>query len=200
MPFYRRRADGYEPTRSCIGPWDARVQHGGPPAALLAGAAERFGESAEDFVVVRATVELLRPVGFLPLSVEVTPLRLGRRAQWIQADLIGDGRHLARATVVRVARSAAAPASVDASRVRAMVLRIIYSVSLRCPAIHVVFRKSRARALMRGCGDIMAVRGELLVAVSVAWVADLWRSAAAWPCSWLAVVSCWMRVRVLPRV
>ena len=31
-------------------------------------------------------------------------------------------------TVVRVARSAAAPASVDASRVRAMVLRIIYSV------------------------------------------------------------------------
>ena len=82
-------------------------------------------------------------------------------------------------TVGRVARSAAAPASVDASSVRAMVLRIIYSVSLRCPAIHVVFRKSRARALMRGCGDIMAVRGELLVAVSVAWVADLWRSAAA---------------------
>ena len=41
-------------------------------------------------------------------------------------------------TVGRVARSAAAPASVDASKVRAMVLRIIYSVSLRCPAIHVV--------------------------------------------------------------
>ena len=102
-------------------------------------------------------------------------------------------------TVGRVARSAAAPASVDASRVRAMVLRIIYSVSLRCPAIHVVFRKSRARALMRGCGDIMAVRGELLVAVSVAWVADLWRSAAARPCSWLALISFWMRARVLHR-
>jgi len=102
-------------------------------------------------------------------------------------------------TVGRAARSAAAPASVDASKVRAMVLRIIYSVSLRCPAIHVVFRKSRARALMRGCGDIMAVRGELLVAVSVAWVADLWRSAAARPCSWLALISCWMRARVLHR-
>ena len=31
---------------------------------------------------------------------------------------------------------------------------------------------------MRGGGDIMVLRGELLVAVSVAWVADLWRSGA----------------------
>ena len=31
---------------------------------------------------------------------------------------------------------------------------------------------------MRGGGDIMVLCGELLVAVSVAWVADLWRSGA----------------------
>ena len=32
---------------------------------------------------------------------------------------------------------------------------------------------------MRGCGVFMVLCGELLVAVSVAWVADLWGSAAA---------------------
>jgi len=105
MAFYRRQSETYLPTPHCIGPWDPGAQHGGPPAALLAGAAERYGEDAASFVVVRVTVDLLRPVGFVPLSVEVTPIRLGRRAQWLQADLIGNGQRLARATVVRVARA-----------------------------------------------------------------------------------------------
>ena len=35
-----------------------------------------------------------------------------------------------------------------------------------------------ARALMRGLGVCVVLCGELLVAVSVAWVADLWWSAA----------------------
>ena len=105
MAFYRRQSETFLPTPHCIGPWDPGAQHGGPPAALLAGAAERYGEDAASFVVVRVTVDLLRPVGFVPLSVEVTPIRLGRRAQWLQADLIGNGQRLARATVVRVARA-----------------------------------------------------------------------------------------------
>src|SRR5690606_11227711 len=34
-----------------------------------------------------------------------TPIRLGRQAQWLQADLSSDGRLLARATVLRIARA-----------------------------------------------------------------------------------------------
>ena len=105
MAFYRREGETLVPTPWCIGPWDTRLQHGGPPSALLAGAAEKYGDDAGAFVVVRVTVELLRPVGFAPLRVAVTPLRLGRRAQWLQADLTSEGRLLARATVVRVART-----------------------------------------------------------------------------------------------
>ena len=105
MAFYERASGAFVPTPYCIGPWDPSLQHGGPPAALLAGAAERFGDDAPLFVVVRVTVELLRPVGFVPLDVEVTPLRLGRQAQWLRAELVGGGKRLAEATVLRIARS-----------------------------------------------------------------------------------------------
>lgn len=105
MAFYQRESDQFIPTPYCIGPWDLRAQHGGPPAALLAGAAERFGEDAASFAVVRVTVELLRPVGFVPLSVVVTPIRMGRQVQWLRSELHGEGRLLACATVVRVARA-----------------------------------------------------------------------------------------------
>ena len=81
------------------------MQHGGPPAALLAGAAERFGDDASFFVVTRVTVELMRPIGLVPLAVSVTPLRLGRQVQWLQAELRHDERLLVRATVLRIATS-----------------------------------------------------------------------------------------------
>ncbi len=105
MAFYRREPDGFVPTPHCIGPWHPKLQHGGPPSALLAGAAERFGEDASSFVVVRVTVELLRPIGLDPLTVRVTPIRLGRQAQWLQAEMLAGGKRMARATVVRIARS-----------------------------------------------------------------------------------------------
>ncbi|MEM1417648.1 MAG: acyl-CoA thioesterase domain-containing protein, partial [Myxococcota bacterium] len=104
--FYRRDdAGSLVPTPYTIGPWDPRFQHGGPPAALLAGAAERFGDDAAAFVVTRVTVELLRPLGLVPLRVKVTPLRLGRQAQWLEATLEAEGKLLARAGVVRIARA-----------------------------------------------------------------------------------------------
>ena len=103
--FYTRDGDTFVPTAYCIGPWDPAAQHGGPPAALLAGASARFGNDASSFTVVRVTVELLRPVRFTPLTVTVTPIRIGRQVHWLQSELRGDGRLLARATVVRVAKT-----------------------------------------------------------------------------------------------
>ena len=103
--FYRREGDAFVPTTNTIGPWDPGFQHGGPPAALLAGAAERFGDDAEAFVVARVTVELLRPLALVPLEVSVEPLRLGRQAQWLTAELRSRDKLCARATVVRIGRA-----------------------------------------------------------------------------------------------
>lgn len=104
MAFYKRQADTFVPAPYCIGPWDPEFQHGGPPAALLAGAAERFGADASSFAVVRVTVELLRPIRLIPLRVSVSPIRLGRQAQWLQVELTADAQPVAQATVVRIAR------------------------------------------------------------------------------------------------
>ncbi len=102
--FYTRAGDLLVPTPYCIGPWSPSTQHGGPPAALLGGAAARYGEEANDFEVTRVTVELVRPVPLRPLSLAVEPLRMGRQVQWLVASLRCDGKELARASVVRIRR------------------------------------------------------------------------------------------------
>jgi hypothetical protein len=115
--FYTRQGAHYVPTPYCIGPWSPATQHGGPPAALLGGAAEAHGQDAGDFSVVRVTVELLRPVPLAPLSVQVEPIRLGRQVQWFSATLRSDGKVLARASVVRIRTEAQTlPASVERPR------------------------------------------------------------------------------------
>ena len=57
--FYLADAGAFEATELTRGPW-GDVQHGGPPAALLAGAMEAFGDGAGERVLVRVGVELLR--------------------------------------------------------------------------------------------------------------------------------------------
>ena len=103
-------------------------------------------------------------------------------------------------TVVRVARRASAAAGSVASRVRAMVLRIFYS------AVNEIDRDPRR--FSEGEHDGHA-RGPVVVAVVLLCAGRYsWRyrslglrtcGGPARPCSWLALISCWMRVRVLPR-
>lgn len=115
--FYRRDGTRFVPTPYCIGPWSPSAQHGGPPAALLAGAAERYGDDAQDFFVARVTVELMRPIPLTPLTVDVTPVRLGKQVQWLSAQLTSDGLELARASVVRIrSASLALPVDVESPR------------------------------------------------------------------------------------
>ena len=104
--FYTREGAFFVPTPYCIGPWSPAAQHGGPPAALLGGAAAAYGEDTNDFEVTRVTVELIRPVPLAPVSVEVEPLRMGRQVQWLTASLSREGKELARASVVRIRREA----------------------------------------------------------------------------------------------
>ncbi|HEY1116498.1 MAG TPA: acyl-CoA thioesterase domain-containing protein, partial [Acidimicrobiales bacterium] len=79
------------PTELSRGPWDPDALHGGPPAALVAGAMqeavaafardELTGDdgSTVDFFPARFTAELLRPVPLAELVVDTTLRRKGRK-------------------------------------------------------------------------------------------------------------------------
>lgn len=100
--FYHRDGERFVPTDLCIGPWHENLQHGGPPAALLAASAQSYGEDADEFLVTRVTVELMRPVPLTPLTRVLSPIRIGRQAQWLQASLFAADEELVRASVVRI--------------------------------------------------------------------------------------------------
>ncbi len=75
------------------GPWDDRHCHGGPVAALLARAVERFDDGHPDdhWQTARLTVELTRPV---PVGVELvltTELERGGRSVSLVAARLADG-------------------------------------------------------------------------------------------------------------
>lgn len=100
--FYLPSDDGFEATALTQGPWAPGFQHGGPPAALMAGAMARFGDDASSRLLVRVTVELLRPIPIERVSVTVQPLREGRRVDWVRATLHAGGREVAVATGMRI--------------------------------------------------------------------------------------------------
>lgn len=93
------------PTELARGPWTPEAQHGGPPAALLGRAVERF-DGGEAMVVVRLTVELLRPVPIAPLLVRTRLARPGKKMQLVEASLLvaETETEVARATGLRLRR------------------------------------------------------------------------------------------------
>jgi len=98
------------------GPWDPRLQHAGPPAALLARAVE--ARSAIDGgQTVRLSYDILRPVPVAPLRIEARTLRPGRRVEQLEATLSAAddpaGAPLMRATAWRM-RTEAVPVPPEA--------------------------------------------------------------------------------------
>ncbi len=103
--IFERRGDAYWATELARGPWDPEAQHGGAPAALLAGELERL-EGDRSLRIVRITYELLRPVPLGELHVRAEVVRRGRRVQLLEATMSApDGLELVRARAVRVAGS-----------------------------------------------------------------------------------------------
>jgi len=100
--FYLLDGGRYLSTELTRGPWSNDHQHGGPPAALLGRAFERWGDDAADFMVTRVTVELLRPVPVSVLAVETRLLRPGRKVQLVGASLHAGDTEVARATALRI--------------------------------------------------------------------------------------------------
>lgn len=78
--------DTYSPTPHARGPWSPEHLHGGPPAALLARAIE--ARAPEGFVVVRMTLELLRPVPFGALRTAVELEERGRNVRRARGRLV----------------------------------------------------------------------------------------------------------------
>lgn len=95
------KPDVFQSTGSTVGPWDPTLQHGGPPSALLARAAETTG-SAWPGTVVRMAVEILGPVPVSEVTVISRVARPGRSVELIDAELIAGGRAAARARAWRI--------------------------------------------------------------------------------------------------
>lgn len=94
--------DLFVPTPLTTGPWDPGAQHGGAPAALLAGCLEGV-DAPGPMSVARLTYELLRPVPLTPLRVRTSVLRPGRKVQLVQASLLAaDDTEVVRATALRI--------------------------------------------------------------------------------------------------
>lgn len=94
----------FESAESTIGPWDPTLQHGGPPSALLARAAE-MTESAWPGTVVRMAVEILGPVPVAEVTVTSQVTRSGRSVELIEAELVAGGRAAAKARAWRIRTS-----------------------------------------------------------------------------------------------
>jgi hypothetical protein len=82
--IFIRKGNGFEPTELARGPWDPKAQHGGAPAALIAGELERVG-GGKPFA--RIALHLMKPVPLVPLTLETELVRDGRRARRMRANL-----------------------------------------------------------------------------------------------------------------
>jgi hypothetical protein len=86
------------------GPWDARALHGGPVAALL-GRAVEHAPGGDGMEVGRIAVELQRPVPpGVPLAVEASLARPGRKVQLVDATVATESGVVATARAVRIRR------------------------------------------------------------------------------------------------
>lgn len=116
--FFLPRADGtFDSTPATASPWDLSMQHGGPPAALLARAVERCRPDA-DMPIARLTVDMLGPIPQGRVTTEATIVRPGRRIEMVTARLLVDGTPAVTATAWRIrrtARATAAQATLDAA-------------------------------------------------------------------------------------
>jgi hypothetical protein len=111
--LYVPTEDGYLATALTIGPWDAGLQHAGPPAALLVRAAERAG-GIDGGQTVRLAYDILAPVPVGAVRVRASVVRPGRRVELVEAVLSGaDDRPLMRLSAwrMRIREDGAAPAA-----------------------------------------------------------------------------------------
>ena len=97
--------DRWLPAEATRGPWDPAHQHGGAPAALLAGLIER-AEPGSAMRIARVTLEIVRPVPLTELRSEVEVVRPGKRVQLVEARLFAGDQLVTRGVALRLRRDA----------------------------------------------------------------------------------------------
>jgi hypothetical protein len=97
--------DRWVPTDFSRGPWSPDALHGGPVAALIARAVSSV-PSDEPLHVARLTVELLRPVPVVPLTVTASLSRPGRKVQLVDVTVSAGDHDLAWGRALRIRRLA----------------------------------------------------------------------------------------------
>src|ERR1700710_841705 len=90
-----------ETSPNAAGPWDANMQHGSAPAALVTWAAETI-PTMTPMQIVRITIDLMRPVPVAPLTIKSEVLRQGRKIQLCAISLLANDVVVVRATVLKV--------------------------------------------------------------------------------------------------
>ena len=114
----------YTGTSATVGPWSPKLQHGGPPCALIARALEREAAKVDLPFVNRLTIHFFRPVKVAALlQVVAAPIRVGNKVAHFEASMFAleqdpndaskppEKVELLRATAISVApRSVALPA------------------------------------------------------------------------------------------
>ncbi len=104
---FRVEGDRVTTSPHAAGPWDATMQHGGAPAALVTWVAEQM-PAPVPMRVARLTLNLMRPVPVAPLTIEREVLRQGRKIQLCAVRLLADGKEVVRASVLKVRHEAQA--------------------------------------------------------------------------------------------
>lgn len=93
--------DTFESTSATSSPWDLRMQHGGPPAGLLARAIERVRPDVT-MAIARLTVEMLGPIAQGRIRTEASVVRPGKRVELIEARLFANDRLAVTAQAWRI--------------------------------------------------------------------------------------------------
>ncbi|NDH97042.1 MAG: thioesterase family protein [Actinobacteria bacterium] len=102
--MFERDGMRVHPGPLCTGPWDPSSMHGGPPTVLAGRYLAEHG-AGDAFHLARLTVELVRPVPLVPLTVEIRETRPGRRIQLLDLVLRDEqDTELVYARGMRIAR------------------------------------------------------------------------------------------------
>jgi hypothetical protein len=99
--IYRIDGNSVFTTPHAAGPWNATMQHGSAPSALVTYLAEQM-PTAAPMQITRVTIDLMRPVPVAPLTFVTELLREGRKIQLCGITLLANGVVVVRATVLKI--------------------------------------------------------------------------------------------------
>jgi len=83
-------------------PWDTRLQHGGPPAALIARMMTTRYPRA-DMRIARLSAEFLGPIPIGTVRVQTRVVRAGKRIEMLEGSIESDGKEVVLARAWRIA-------------------------------------------------------------------------------------------------